>query len=199
MQTCSLLMLVKTTRVHFHGNRGWLPSRALRTANRSFLGSSLSLRNEALSAFFIIQPRVSRVPQRPTEVRSTGPRPSVHENGRLTVSVPIRSGPLTSSVSDRMKKNRTTTFFSSLSPSKSLCISLSVTVFFRDLYLTISPSFPLTVSIFISRFFFPRSLSHNFLFLPVLSCRCRPALPPTLFLSLHRSRDLISSLTFPFF
>ena len=34
----------------------------------------------------------------------TGPRLSVHENGPLTVSVPIQSGPLTYSVLDQMKK-----------------------------------------------------------------------------------------------
>ena len=46
--------------------------------------------------------------------------------------------------------------------------------------------------------FFSRSLSHDFLFFPVSSYCFHPTLPPTLFLSLHISRDLISSLTFPF-
>ena len=36
-------------------------------------------------------------------VDRTGPRPSVHENGHLTVSVTLRSGPFFYSVLDRMK------------------------------------------------------------------------------------------------
>ena len=82
-------------------------------------------------------------------------------------------------------RRRSPTFFSSLSPSKSLCISLPVTVFFRNLYLTISPSFPLTISISISHFFaislrrFPRP-SRFVLLLPPQSSTHSLSLSPSL-------------------